>query len=305
MSLAPSIAFFGSLTIDDLVFADGSTRWGVPGGNAIYAAMGAVLWSGRASIVAPLGADYPTELLDGRVDIARCPPVSHTLRNWGLYEENGRRHFVSRSSSRDWRKFCPQPLDVRSRQQLAAHVAAMPRDLALVLTKELRNFGTQTIALDLDDHDLASASSQRDTIELIRNVDLFLPSLQDALTIVSSTNPLDGLRQLRELVPTIRLIAIKCGAEGVYAHILDSAQYIHIPAVQVSVVDTTGAGDAFCGGLLAGLVDHQDPVEALLYGVVSASFCIEAFGFSGLADATEDQAKRRLSELRPLVQRKG
>jgi hypothetical protein len=32
---------FGSLTIDDLAFADGSTRWAVPGGNAAYSALGA------------------------------------------------------------------------------------------------------------------------------------------------------------------------------------------------------------------------------------------------------------------------
>jgi hypothetical protein len=36
-----AITVSGSLTIDDLAFADGSTRWAVPGGNAAYSALGA------------------------------------------------------------------------------------------------------------------------------------------------------------------------------------------------------------------------------------------------------------------------
>jgi hypothetical protein len=44
-----AIAFFGSLTIDDLVFADGSTRWAVPGGNAAYSARWELLSGHRAS----------------------------------------------------------------------------------------------------------------------------------------------------------------------------------------------------------------------------------------------------------------
>jgi sugar/nucleoside kinase (ribokinase family) len=303
LSPAPPPAFFGSLTIDDLVFADGSTRWGMPGGNALYAAMGAVLWSERASIIAPLGADYPTHLIDKRLDLSRCPPASHTLRNWGLYEEDGRRHFVSRLSSRNWSQFCPQIDDVRSGQQVAAHVGAMPRKLALEVTKELRKLDTTTISLDLDDHDLLANADRNETIDLIRNVDLFLPSHHDALAIFPDTEPRECLRKLRMLAPNVLLIAIKCGAEGVIAHIKQTPEYIRIPAIEVSVVDATGAGDAFCGGVLAGFAAHHDHVECLLYGAVSASFCIETFGFAGLASATGEEGNKRLDMLRPLVSR--
>jgi hypothetical protein len=53
---------------------------------------------------------------------------------------------------------------------------------------------------------------------------------------------------------------------------------------------------------MAGLAEHDDPVEALLYGVVSASFCIVTLGFAGLAAATEELSRTRLEMLRPLVQ---
>ena len=303
MNPAASLAFFGSLTIDDLVFADGSTHWGVAGGNAAHAALGAALWSSQVSLVAPLGADYPVETLHGRVDLARCRPIGHTLRNWGLYEEDGHRHFVSRSSSRDWGAFCPTPADAGTGRQIAAHVAPMPHAMAVELVQELRRLGTPTVSLDLDEHDLLQPANREERLKLIRSVDLFLPSFQDVLSIFSASDPLQGLQQLRALAPEPLMIVIKCGKHGVIAHIRDTEEWIHVPAIDVLVADTTGAGDAFCGGLLASYAEHRDPVESLLAGVIAASFCIEERGFTRLLSATTNEIDTRLDLLRPRIQR--
>ncbi|MBB6142691.1 sugar/nucleoside kinase (ribokinase family) [Silvibacterium bohemicum] len=302
MTPSSAVTIFGSLTIDDLVFSDGSTRWGVPGGCAVYAAMGAMLWTSQVKIVAPLGPDYPAESLDKRIDLSHCPPATHTLRNWGLYEEDGRRHFVSRSASRDWAKFCPSPVDAIAAHQALAHVAPMPRALAVELIEELRRVGAESISLDLDDHDLLASSELDATVALIRKVDLFIPSRQDLHAIFPEAGPLEGLRRLRTFAPDVTLIAVKCGAEGVIAHVAGAPEWVRIPAIPVALADATGAGDAFCGGTLAGLAEAQDPVEGLLCGVVSASFCVEGLGFSGMAAATEEKAKDRLTMLRQLVE---
>jgi sugar/nucleoside kinase (ribokinase family) len=299
--VTPSISVFGNFTIDDLVFPDGSTRWAVPGGSAAYAAMGISLWTGYASIVAPIGADYPVEALDKRIDLSRCRPVPRTLRNWGLYEEDSRRHFVSRSATRNWREFSPKPADARSGHQTAAHLAPMPHDIAIELIRELRRAGTLSISFDLDDHDLLGNANLDQITELLCDVDLFLPSHHDALAMFPNLSPLEGLRRLRSLAPDVALIAMKCGAEGVIAHVAGTGEGVHIPSVQVEVVDVTGAGDAFCGGVLAGFATKNDPIEALLYGAVAASFCVEGFGFTGLAAATEEKAEGRLALLRQQI----
>jgi sugar/nucleoside kinase (ribokinase family) len=296
VSVSPAV--FGNLTIDDLVFPDGTTRWAVPGGSAIYAAFGISLWTGHASIVAPIGADYPMELLDERFDLARCTPIPYALRNWGLYEEDGTRHFVSRRASRSWRDFCPTPEDVASGDQTEAHIAPMPHDLALELCKGLRKAGTRCISLDLDDHDLVGRPDLDATIELIRESDLLLPSLQDALAIFPGLGALELLRRLRSVAPDAALIAIKCGADGLIAHAKNSSEWVHVPAVPVNVVDATGAGDAFCGGALAGFAKEGNPIEALLAGTISASFCIEGLGLAGLLGATNEAAADRLMALR-------
>jgi sugar/nucleoside kinase (ribokinase family) len=300
--VTPAISVFGNLTIDDLVFPDGSTRWAVPGGSAAYAALGISLWTGSASIVAPIGADYPVEVFDKRIDLARCPRVARTLRNWGLYEDDGRRHFISRSAMRDWHEFSPKPVDAMSGSQKAAHIAPMPHDVAIELMRELRRLGTLSISLDLDDHDLVGKANLDTMIELIRGVDLFLPSHENVLEIFPDVSPIDAVRKLRDLAPEVPLIAVKCGADGVIAHVAGARESIHVPAMLVEVVDVTGAGDAFCGGVLAGFSQAYDPIEALLRGAVSASFCVESFGLSRLAAAMEEEAKNRLSMLRQRIE---
>ena len=287
--MTSAISIFGNLTIDDLVFADGSTRWAVPGGSAAYAALGAAIWVGSVSIIAPVGADYPVEILTPRVDLSRCRRAPRTLRNWGLYEDDGRRHFVSRSADRDWSEFSPQPSDASSGYQTAAHIAPLPRDIGMELIRKLRGIGTRSISLDVDDHDFLGRLSVDSIIELVHEVDFFLPSRENVLAIFPYLSPFEGLRKLRALARDVPLIAMKCGADGVIAHVADATEWVRIPAVAVEVVDVTGAGDEFWGGALAGFAERNDPIEALLYDAVSASFCIEGLGIAGLAAATKEK----------------
>ena len=296
--MTPSAAVFGNLTIDDLVFHDGTTRWAVPGGNAVYAAFGTALWAGHATIVAPIGADYPTEFLANRFDLSRCRQIPRTLRNWGLYEEDGTRHFVFRSGTRNWREFSPKPEDAASGHQTAAHIAPMPHEVTIELIRELRKTGTVTISLDLDDRNFVDKMDLNATIALFRNADLLLPSLQDVRAMFPGAGAFEVLRELRSMLPDVALIAVKCGAEGVIAHVTGAGEWVRVPAVPVELVDATGAGDAFCGGVLAGYAKEGDPIEALLCGAVSASFCVEGLGLAGLASATREKADGRLAALR-------
>ena len=56
------------------------------------------------------------------------------------------------------------------------------------------------------------------------------------------------------------------------------ASVLHVPALSVEVLDTTGAGDSYCGGFLAGLVAGRPVVECAVMGTVSASFVVQACG---------------------------
>ncbi len=221
----------GNLSIDDLVFVDGTTRWAVPGGNAVYAALGMAVWNERASVVAPFGPDYPVEVFGDRIDLSHSPRIPRSLRDWGLYEEDGSRHFVFRSETRAWGDFSPRGSDVVSGTS-AAHLAPMPWDRHLELIAALRQAGAGTVSVDLDDRNLADVSEAA-VAGLVASVDLFLPSRQDARAIFPASTPHEAVRRLREMSPHTPLIVVKCGADGCVAHGAGRSDLLLLPAVPV------------------------------------------------------------------------
>jgi sugar/nucleoside kinase (ribokinase family) len=117
-------------------------------------------------------------------------------------------------------------------------------------------------------------------------------------------------------------IVVRCGAEGCYARSRDVNRWLpayHSPDASSSagdgaagaggrVIDPTGGGNGFLGGLAVGLVRSGDLIEAAIWGSVAASYCIEQVGMPELSlDAAKCQqwngtdVKRRLNELRQRV----
>jgi len=285
----------GNLSIDDLVFVDGSTQWAVPGGNAVYSALGIAVWGERPTVIAPYGPDYPAAPLKARLDLAGPPRLARTLRDWGLYEEDGSRQFVFRSTTRDWEEFSPAADDVFP-GPCAAHLAPLPWSRHAELISALRKTGAEFVSLDLDDRRLAEVARE-DIARMMAAVDLFLPSRQDGRVIFPGASPTDTVRRLRELSPQTPLIALKCGADGCVAHARGAAEIMLLPAVPIEAKDATGAGDTFCGGTLVGYARTRDPLQSLLYGAVSASFCIATVGVAGLLAADRGEAEQRRAAL--------
>jgi len=98
-----------------------------------------------------------------------------------------------------------------------------------------------------------------------------------------------------------RFVAIKHGAGGSCIWDREQARGWHVPAYPARVRDVTGAGDAYCGGFLAGLCGQGDALEAALMGTVSASLAIEGSGAVYPLGALPGLARARLEALRPLV----
>jgi len=98
----------------------------------------------------------------------------------------------------------------------------------------------------------------------------------------------EGAKTLTKLGADI--VAVKLGKQGCY--ITDGKESHLIEAYKVDVVDTTGAGDAFCAGFLYGLTKRKDLFECGKLGNLVASKCIAKMGArTGLP---------RLAELRNL-----
>jgi 2-dehydro-3-deoxygluconokinase len=82
---------------------------------------------------------------------------------------------------------------------------------------------------------------------------------------------LDRARErLLELGPT--QVAIKRGGEG--ARFADGPRRGTVLPFTVPEVDPVGAGDAFCAGVIAGLLDNRDFADAVRRGAAPGAFCV-------------------------------
>jgi sugar/nucleoside kinase (ribokinase family) len=122
-------------------------------------------------------------------------------------------------------------------------------------------------------------------------VDLYVPSLDEAAAQTGRDDPRAILERLREL-GAAGIVGVKLGSRGTL--LSPAAGEVHeIPCVAAPgpVVDTTGAGDALVAGLLAGIIRGMQPREACLLGAANAACCVTAAGAtSGLRSFEETLA---------------
>ena len=90
----------------------------------------------------------------------------------------------------------------------------------------------------------------------------------------------DGLLRLGP-----KVVAITMGTDGCL--IASREQKVHVPAFQVDVVDTTGAGDAFMGGLSYGLLQGWDLERVGLFANACAALCCTKVGARAMSKHDE------------------
>ncbi len=111
------VIIVGNLTIDDVIQPDGTSQMGTLGGNSVHAAAAALAWTREVAIVARSGTDFPVAALgrlrDAGADISGIRQVDGpTVRNWVIYEADGRRSWVYRTPRGRSAEVAPQPGDI-------------------------------------------------------------------------------------------------------------------------------------------------------------------------------------------------
>lgn len=104
--------------------------------------------------------------------------------------------------------------------------------------------------------------------------DIFLPSQEDMLALTGLSDPNDMVQWGHD--HGAATVVLKLGSDG--AMVSDGHRREHIAARQVTVRDATGAGDCFCGNLLARLSKGDDVFRAALYANTAAALSVQGFG---------------------------
>ncbi len=91
----------------------------------------------------------------------------------------------------------------------------------------------------------------------------------------------NNLRQMRAMCRPGAVVVVTLGEKGLVG--LDEMGFFRLPAYQVEVVDTTGAGDVFHGAFLAGMIQGMDVRQACRYASAAAAIkCTRIGGRAGI-----------------------
>jgi len=313
------------IILDDLIFPDGHTVTGTLGGGGPQTAFGMRLlalagWaeaSGAVGLVAGIGHDLPdwarAWLATAGIDLAGVRETElPTPRAWQRLEREGRRMQVWRVDEHVIAAQLGRTLDCipeSYRQAKGFHLGIHPDEPDLDFIHQLHHLplhsggrpgGGPVLSLEPfkpADRPLSGAALR----QLCSAADIFSPNVAEAQSLVGNGTPNELVRRLADAGASI--VALRMGSEGslVYASLgathFSSASHlvpIHVPAIPTNVIDPTGAGNAYCGGFLAGYIQTGDVLTAAHYGTVAASFLVEQVGLPEINERLRTQAKLRL-----------
>jgi sugar/nucleoside kinase (ribokinase family) len=296
--MTPQYVAFGNIFIDDIVLSDGTTFMATLGGASAHALGGMRLWTESLGIVAVAGPDLPDrfrhQLAGLGVDLQgiRIAPGIGTTHAWQLFEPDGRRTEVFRSAVEDFFETAPdfEDLPAAYYQARGYHLywdktcAELPGFLA-----QLRRVNPRaTLIWEPAFHHFDTPPE--DLQAVLPHLDHFSPDVDAALAMTATDRAEAALD--RFLAWGATSVSIRMGAAGSLLGTASGDRW-HIPAIPAQIVDVTGAGNAYCGGLLVGLAEGQPVLDAAQQGAVSASFAIEQFGVADFGPARRAEADRR------------
>ncbi len=284
-----------SVFIDDIVMPDGTMHMGCLGGGVNHAAMGMRVWSEQVGLVASIGSDFPADLMDKlekTFDVNGLVKYDmKTVRAWQLFETDGTRREVLRYKLKNFESLKPKisafPDDYD--QLLGVHLHCEGAEIGNWVPF-LRQRGNPFILWEPWQR-YCVRENRRKLSSILPLVDCVSPNLEEAQLLLGLEKREDLLNRFLEY--GVKKVIIREGANG--STFADSqGNYFRVPAVIVDkIVDQTGAGNAYCGGLVVGIVISDNIQDALCRAAVSASFPLEQFGALFALEGIKQRAEER------------
>jgi sugar/nucleoside kinase (ribokinase family) len=272
------------------------------GGSAMYFSVAA---AGFVSprLIAVVGTDFREEhleLLRGHgVDCTGVEVAEGKTFRWGgRYEADWNTRTTTFTDLNVFEHFDPKVpehlADSRFVFLANAHPAIQARALDQVDRPEFVVADTMNLWIDIARDDLDA---------LLRRVDGLVLNDEEARMLTGESNLIRAAQQVMGMGP--RYVILKKGEHG--AFLMSEDVHFALPAYPVvEVVDPTGAGDAFAGGFMgsvarAGNADPATLRRAMLYGTVTASFCVQGFSVEDLGRRAGADVEERYAELLSIV----
>ena len=272
------------------------------GGSASHAAVAASFFA-PVNLVGIIGEDFPSAYVDlyrrHKINLDGLQNVPGKTFHWsGEYEVNMNNRRTIATELGVIENFNPNlPESLRSTPYiLLANIAPSLQHHVLDQMKRPKFVVADTMDLWLN-------IALPELLRLLKRVDAFVLNDSEARQLTKEDNTLAALKKIHKLGP--KYVIIKKGEHGA---ILSSPKGLFLsPAFPLErVVDPTGAGDSFVGGMIGYLASQTGPIQsrlprAMVYGSVVASFFCEDFGLKATTKATRAQIEQRIVKLEKMV----
>jgi sugar/nucleoside kinase (ribokinase family) len=322
--IMPRFITIGGSTVAQIEFADGRHIGPLYAGNAVFSAVGMHMWSESIGIVSTVGSKYPQKeidlLKDAGMDVSgiRRRESAREFEARIIYDKDGKRVYepprgvmgflqhkapslLSIIAGPMWRSLVPQAEDIPPAfmQAEGSLVCSSEYQSQARIVEALRGH-VGTMVLDTPTLVLQPHGTIPKGLADLSIPDFVLPSEAELFEYFGDgISPREGAERLKAL--GARNVVVKLGERGSMVFDKTLQDWRTIPVFKTQVVDATGAGDAFGGGFLVGLVETGDPIQAALYGTVSASFVIEGSGAEHVLSIGRAQAENRLKTLQSQI----
>ncbi|KAH9844016.1 Ribokinase-like protein [Rhodofomes roseus] len=337
----------GMFIIDEFQFHDDDDR---PTGRTLppqesaprggtYAALGARIWLPPAHVgmIVDRGTDFP-EQIQRKLDVYgsdmwlfRDHKDRATTRSLNSYRGE-HRHLRRFQYTTPRLRLTPRDLlETKFRRPEMLHFICSPTRAAAIISEVAENTGWNPITIYEPIPDRCIPEELQPLVDVLPSISVLSPNAEEAMSLLSipgsPTKPLieQACRRFLEYGVGPQgegAVVIRSGALGAYVATRAGGDdwvpaYWSETEAPERVVDVTGAGNSFLGGLGAGLaLAGGNIVEATLYGTVSASFTVEQEGLPRLTETrvedgvaieqwNEDSPHSRLIELQERLRRQG
>jgi sugar/nucleoside kinase (ribokinase family) len=292
----------GSVALDS-VETPADRREELLGGSAVHFSYAASFFT-AVRLVGIVGDDWPqehTKLLQGRrIDTTGLVtvPGGETFRWSGRYEPNMNDRETLEVRLNVFEDFDPVLPD----SYRTAKYCFLANGSPVTQMKVLDQLPGARIAV-ADTMDLWINIQRDELMELLGRIDGLVLNDAEAALLTGTENLVAAGQRVRAMGP--KFVILKKGEHG--AMFFSEHETYVLPAFPTDVVvDPTGAGDAFAGGIMGYLAEKDtfDPETlktAMAYGILVASFNVEGFGLERMVKISRDDIEARMQAFRKML----
>ena len=287
----------GTVAFDEIETPHGSSGK-IIGGAGTYIGIASSLLTNNLAIVSIIGEDFPEKeikFLNERginTDMIEKVTGGKTFYWKGKYHENMINRDTITTELNVLEKFNP----VLNPEFSSSEIVLLGNLHPAVQNAVINQSTNPNRFIIMDTMNFWMDNTLDELLLVIKKVNLLIINDEEAQQLTGEKNIFNAAEKILKMGP--EKVIVKKGEHGsIY---LDAQNKYMLPAFPVEkLVDPTGAGDSFAGGIAgflatANKIGIREIKEAMLYGTLTASFCVEDFGMEGLRTLDKQTLNKRL-----------